>query len=34
MLQYLEFFNATFRGADQVVELDPNFAYAGTITSR
>ena len=30
----LELFNVTFRGADQIVELEPNHSYPGTIISR
>ena len=30
----LEFFNVTFRGADQTVEIEPNLSYPGTIASR
>jgi len=29
----LEFFNVTFRGADQIVELEPSLSYPGTISS-
>jgi hypothetical protein len=30
----LEFFNATFRGADRTVELEPNLSFPGAVTSR
>jgi len=30
----LEFFDVTFHGADQIVELEANLSYPGTITSR
>jgi hypothetical protein len=29
---FLQFFNVTLRGADQIVELEPNANYPGTIT--